>query len=310
MNLLLSELTRFRSRRAVVLLLAAGFVLSVVITSVTLWNNRPLGEDEIAEAQAQADREVADCVDHPRRYGLREGQTRRCERFFGDASQFGTRYIEDFGQLSQSIPLTVMGTMAFMALLAGTTFLGADFASGSLSNTLLFRPNRWQVWLAKIAATALWLTLVAAVTVAVCLGALALLGANIDGTQPTSEQLETLAKRGVAVMTVIVAAGVLGAALTTALRATIATAGIVIGYLLVGEALLRGVADETVTPWLASTRINALVTSPLRVYSYNEMTGREKVTLLYLWPSAAYLGVLFAIVLALCAVVFARRDVP
>jgi ABC-2 type transport system permease protein len=294
----------------VVLLLVAGFVLSVIITSVTLWNNRPIGADEIAGAQAQADREVAQCLENPRRFGLREGQTQRCERYFGDVRNYSTRYVESFPSLSQGIPLAVMTTMAFMTLLAGTTFLGADFASGSLSNTLLFRPNRWHVWLAKIAVTAIWLTLVAAVTVALCLGALALLGANADGTQPTTDQLQTLAKRGVAVMTVVVAAGVLGAAVTTALRATIATAGIVIGYLLVGEALLRGVADERITPWLASTRVSAMVTSPLRLRTYNEMTGEEKVTLLYLWPSAAYLGVIFAIVSALCALVFARRDVP
>jgi len=309
MNLLRSELSRFRSRRAVVLLLAAGFVLSVIITSVTLWNNRPLGDDELAEARAQADRAIAECVDHPRRFGLRAGQTQRCARFFGDVSHSG-RYIESFGSLSENVPLTVMTTMAFMALLAGTTFIGADFASGSLSNTLLFRPSRWQVWLAKIAATTMWLTVVAAVTVALCVGALAVLGVNTDGTQPTSEQLQTLAKRGVAVTAVVVAAGVLGAALTTALRATIATAGIVIGYLLVGEALLRALLEDTVAPWLASTRINAMVISPLRFSTYNEMTGEEKTTLLYLWPSAAYLGVLLAIVLALCAGVFARRDVP
>jgi ABC-type transport system involved in multi-copper enzyme maturation permease subunit len=310
MNLLVSELSRFRSRRAVVLLLAAGFVLSVVITSVTLWNNRPLTESDFADAQAQVDQQVAACQDNPRQFGLRERQIQQCERIFGDASMYEGRYIESFDQLSQGLPLSLMTTMAFVALLAGTSFVGADFASGSLSNTLLFRPNRWQVWLAKIAATGLWLTLVAAITVVLCLGALAIVGANVDGTQPTSDQLATLTKRGVAIMTVVVAAGVLGAALTTALRATIATAGIVIGYLLVGEALLRGLADEEVTPWLASTRINALVTSPLRLFSYNEATGEEKVTLLYLWPSAAYLGVLFAIVLALCAVVFARRDVP
>jgi ABC-type transport system involved in multi-copper enzyme maturation permease subunit len=309
MNLLVSELSRFRSRRAVVLLLAAGFVLSVVITATSMWNNRPLGGDELAQAQASFDQQVAECLDHPRRYGLQEGQTRQCERFVGDPRYFAPRYIEDFGSQSKNIPLTVMTTMAFMALLAGTTFLGADFASGSLSNTLLFRPNRWHVWLAKMAATAIWLTLVAAVTVGVCVGALALFGANSDGAQPTSEQLQTLFKRGVAVMTVVVAAGVLGAALTTALRATIATAGIVIGYLLVGEALLRGMAQDTVTPWLASTRINAMVTSPLRLYSFDESAEEEKLTLLYLWPSAAYLGVLFAVVLALCAVVFARRDV-
>jgi len=309
MNLLRSELTRFRSRRAVVLLLAAGFLLSVIITSVTVWNNRPIGADELAEAQAQADRDVAQCIESPRQFGLREGQTQRCERFFGDASNYSTRYVERFGSLSKGIPLAVMTTMAFMTLLAGTTFLGADFASGSLSNTLLFRPNRWHVWLAKIAASALWLTLVAAVTIALCLGALALFGANTNGTQPTSEQLQTLAKRGVAVMTVVVAAGVLGAALTTALRATIATAGVVIGYLLVGEALLRSVAGATVTPWLASTRINALVTSPLRVYDYDDMAEEPKITLLHLWPSAAYLGIILVIVMGLCALVFARRDV-
>jgi ABC-type transport system involved in multi-copper enzyme maturation permease subunit len=97
--------------------------------------------------------------------------------------------------------------------------------------------------------------------------------------------------------------------LTTALRATIATAGVVIGYLLVGEALLRSVAGATVTPWLASTRINALVTSPLRVYDYDDMAEEPKITLLHLWPSAAYLGIILVIVMGLCALVFARRDV-
>jgi ABC-type transport system involved in multi-copper enzyme maturation permease subunit len=309
MNLLRSELTRFRSRRAVVLLLAAGFLLSVIITSVTVWNNRPIGADELAEAQAQADRDVAQCVESPRQFGLREGQTRRCEQYFGDVSQFSTRYVEGFGSLSTEPPLAVLTTMTFMALLAGTTFLGGDFASGSLSNTLLFRPNRWQVWLAKIVATAIWTSLVAAATVAVCLGALALIGANMDGTQPSSAQLETLAKRAVVVMTVVVAAGVLGAALTT--RSGPRSRPPDRDRLPAGRrSTLRGVTEEAITPWLASTRISAMVTSPLRVSTWNEMTGEEKVTLLYLWPSAAYLGILFAIVLALCALVFARRDVP
>ena len=41
-----------------------------------------------------------------------------------------------------------------LLVLVGATFVGADYSSGSLSNQLLFRPRRWQVWLAKSAALA------------------------------------------------------------------------------------------------------------------------------------------------------------
>lgn len=308
MRLLGAELMRFRSRRAIVVLLLLGGLLALVVTAATLWQNRPIGAADLAEAQQRAETEQLRCEANPRRYGAGRNPD-RCAQWFSDSSPYVDRYVEDFGSLSQIVPLTVMTTMAFVALLAGTTFLGADFASGSLSNTLLFRPNRWQVWLAKIGATTIWVAAVGAVVIAACLGALAVVGVTAEVNAATDQQLVTLAKRGVVVLAVVVAAGVLGAALTTALRSTIATAGLVIGYLLVGEALLRAVAENAVTPWLASTRVYAMVTSPLRIEVWDDGAGRPSVTRLYLWESAAYLGVIGAVLLVLCAVVFSRRDV-
>ena len=37
-------------------------------------------------------------------------------------------------------------------IIVGTTFAGADWSSGSMSNQLLFEPRRPKVWLAKGAA--------------------------------------------------------------------------------------------------------------------------------------------------------------
>ena len=41
-------------------------------------------------------------------------------------------------------------------VIAGCTFVGADWASGSMTNQLLFVPRRTRVWLAKAAAVTIW----------------------------------------------------------------------------------------------------------------------------------------------------------
>jgi len=306
MNLLRSELVRFTSRRAVVLLLVVGFVLALVATGATLWNNRPITDDERAEGAAMAAQQVEDCRATPRAYGYRDPD--RCE----ELSQFvsANRYPSPFNNVADELSLGIMGILAFTALLAGTTYVGAEFASGALSNTLLFRPNRWQVWVAKVVAVAVWTTAFAAVAIGVCLLAVALVAETRSGGDPSQAQVLKLAGRGLRVLVVVVAGAVLGAALTTALRATIATTGIVIGYLLVGETLLRAVAATTVEPWLLSVRVLAFVQPGVRLETYSGNFTEPTVRIITFWSSATYLGILSLALLLACAAVFHRRDVP
>jgi hypothetical protein len=76
----------------------------------------------------------------------------------------------------------------------------------------------------------------------------------------------------------------MGAAVTSALRSTIATVGVVIGYLLLGEALLRGIFGYAIEPWLASSRVFAFVRPRLVITDYNGIRPAE--TVLNMWPSA------------------------
>ena len=46
---------------------------------------------------------------------------------------------------------TLVILLAILMMLAGTTFAGHDWASGSVSNQLLFEPRRPRVWAAKAA---------------------------------------------------------------------------------------------------------------------------------------------------------------
>lgn len=314
MNLLRSELNRFRSRRAVVLLLGLAFVFSVVITASTLWQNRPIDDRDLEQARENAQFEIENCERQPRFYGHKGDPDACAEEILAQVERspenYVGRYPSPFDSLAEEVPLAVMATLSFLALLAGTTFVGADIASGAMSTTLLFRPHRWQVWAAKLAATVVWTALIASVTLVVCLGALAWAASSDPKTGMVGRDGAELAWRGLRVLLVVVGAAVLGAAVTTALRSTIATVGVVIGYLLLGETLLRAVFAQAVEPFLASTRVFAFVRPRLVLVDWDQGGRRPDRTVLDMWPSAAYLGVIALVIYAICALVFSRRDVP
>ena len=48
------ELTRFRSRRAILLLVAAAIVLSGLFAAKLAWDTRPITPEDLATAKAQA----------------------------------------------------------------------------------------------------------------------------------------------------------------------------------------------------------------------------------------------------------------
>lgn len=313
MRLLLAELDRLRSRRAVVLLLVAGFVFAVVATASTLWQHRPITDAEkrqaavaFAQVSAENERQRAICEKHPERFGVKDSQ--HCVRVFSFRPEsYVGRTTLSFARDSRSLALVISSIVGFLVLLAGTTAVGAEFTSGSISNTLLFRPSRWQVWAAKMTAVAIGVAVVAVVTVAVCLGLLAVVAGSSDTTPVPPDGYAVLAYRGLRMVMFVVAAGVIGAAVTAALRATIATVGLVVGYVVIGEALLRAVVGSSFTPWLASTRVAAFIDPPRRLVDYS--TSPPSRTLITLPGASLYLGLGTVVVLVVSAFVFSRRDV-
>lgn len=313
MRLLASELRRFGSRRACVLLLVLGAVLTVVLVGANIFDRRPLDGAEYqaavqrAEAEAQStmvQREYQKCLEDPRRYGPRMD----CDDLLPRAEWYVDRPILEPLPLIDDLTVPITAALVFVALLAGTTFVGAEFSSGSMSNVLLFEPRRWRVWAAKLGATALVVSAAAAIAVIDCLGAVVLFGQAWTDVTLSDTQWGYLAYRAARMVVLATAAGVLGAAVTAALRSTIATVGLAVGYLVVGEAILRGIAAQVTIPWLASNHAIAFLQGRfvLRIYTDDV---RPDVYRFALQESAIYLGVAMAVVLVVSYVVFRRRDI-
>jgi len=320
-RLLLAEVRRLLARRAVVILLVTGFVLSVVVSGAVLWNGRPIRADDLAAAQAQLEqsfgpralqqmeRDVAQCEENPRRYGGGPGFD--CEQIRPQAEDFIGREVLEPRSLRDYllIPLTLL--LGLLSLIAGTTFVGAEYASGSMSNLLLFEPRRGRVWAAKVAAvlvvTTAFAVLVLGIAMLVSFTA-AVAWSDVSWTGTDSWHAAYATARGIAV---VVASAVVGVAMTLALRATIATVGLVLGYALVGETLLRAVAQQTVEPWLLGSNLVAFLRGRLVLRDYSEVTGRGRpdVTVLHVQTSAYYLGALLLALLLVTWVTFRRRDV-
>ena len=201
MRLLAVELNRFRSRRAIVLLALAALLTAVVLAGMTAWDTRPLTQEDRADAAAQADlegqrseiqREVAACRAAPQDYlGPSAGRptvpTRSSPalRPTTPANPLDLRRAMSprGGGLGLPLALIVAGLM----VIAGCTFAGADWSSGSMTNQLLFEPRRGRVWLAKAAAVTLGSGLVALVALAGFWLALGLVAAARDVAVPGAQ---------------------------------------------------------------------------------------------------------------------------
>lgn len=177
MRLLAVELNRFRSRRAIALLILGSVLLAVVLAGVTAWQTRPLTRDDRTDAAAQADLEgqkpeiqqqVRACRADPTSYLGPSATAGECE----DAMVPGPEayYPRDPLSLRDALSKDGLGlplalVVVSLMVIAGCTFAGNDWASGSMTNQLIFVPRRPRVWLAKAAAVALGAGAVALVAI-------------------------------------------------------------------------------------------------------------------------------------------------
>lgn len=323
MRLLLVELTRLRARRAIVLLLVGTALLAAVIVGTGVYDTRPVSAADLAQAQAQVDREsqrprvqrdYQRCLENPEQFMGPQATTEDCEQMMPQLEWFLFREPLDLGRQLGERGLAVLLLLGGVGMVVGATFAGADWATGSMSNQLLFEPRRLKVWLAKAAALALGFSLFACLIIGAFWAVLAVTAQARDITtapQVVRDIWQTSA-RGV----VLAAGASLGSfALTMMFRHTVGTLALLLGYAVAGEPLFRALPIEKVSQWTPSANLQAFVEKGARIYDdsicgdfSNESCDPQYF--LAFGHAAWYLGLLLVVVIVLSMLLFRRRDIP
>ena len=320
MRLLAVELTRFRSRRAVVVVVLVSAALAGLLAFSAAYATRPVDDTERAavEQQMASERERAQpdydaCLADPTKF-LGQGAERvDCEMILPQPDWFLTRPELDLGEELQGRGLTLLVLLAGMGILLGATFSGADWSSGSMSNQLLFVTQRWKVWLAKAVAVVVAASVAATVMVAGFWGTLGLVARSrgLDTSDDTWRQIAETSGRGLALVAAVTLGGF---ALTMLLRHTVATLGLLFAYAVVGEGLIAALPFDKMTRWSLPSNVVAWLEDGVEIFDDSICGATEgrcnPYYLLTLDHAAAYLGVLLALAVVASLVGFTRRDVP
>ncbi|RYB89050.1 hypothetical protein EUA06_18285 [Nocardioides glacieisoli] len=323
-NLLLVELTRLRWRRAVVVLLVACLLVPVAICLGAAWNTRPFSDADVAEAerlaQFEADQpyiqqEIERCQENPEMYG--GGPDVDCvEMITPSAANYLYRQTLDVGSVLDNEATAVVSLLAVVLLVLGTTFVGHDWNTGSISNQLLFEPRRRRVWAAKGLAVLLVGLVVGALALLVFWGAVGVLVAQRDiAVEPGQwAVVRNTAARGVLLVAL---SGFLGYALTMLLRSTVATLAIGLGVAAAGSIAVLATFGEGAQRWLLPTNAYAVLDNGYEYYVWSPACdvmvqgGTDPCTqTISLGAGATYLAVVLAVVVVASLVSFRRRDLP
>lgn len=331
MRLLGVELTRLRWRRACVVLLAASVLVPLVIWAGTVWGTRPYSEAEVQRAAEQAQgqpgfaRELRRCERKPEQFlppdqlPVQEGTdvSEQCQALI---TQWWTGLYREPLDLRHELDGSGTGiaiVMAGLMMLLGATFVGADWASGSMSNQLLFEPRRLRVYAAKAGAV-----VVGGLLLALAVGALwwlALAGVASARDRPVIDGITGEVGWQVVRGAVLVAgAGLAGLATTMLFRSTVATLGILFAVVIAGTFLIAVLPFESPERWMPHLNVVAWIADGTVYYSDEAQTCVDDGTgmvctgerVLGSGAAAAYLLTILGLVVAASLATFTRRDIP
>lgn len=323
MRLLLVELNRFRSRRAVALLVLAAALLVALLAATRIYSTRPVSAADRAHAQAQAARiaqqpsvrhELARCQKHPGRYGGPDTTPADCRAMIvPTAESFLGRPVLSLDQEQRESGPVVVVIVAALLVIVGTTFAGGDWASGSMSNQLLFVPQRGRVWLAKGGAVLVGGLLVSLVIIAGYWLALYLAAESRGIGTGAGVQAAIRGEIGRGVLLAgFAAAG--GYALTMLLRHTVGTVALMFAYAVGGEAVLAALPIPGIGRWSLVNNLMGWVVDDFHYYDRSITCGPGETcsqsVALATSSAAAFLGALLLVAAVASFVSFQRRDIP
>jgi ABC-2 type transport system permease protein len=252
------ELTRFRSRRVIALLILLAAVLVALVAAKSAWDTRPISAQEAATAQKDADvaanrsdikADLAKCLDDPAQYLGTGANAQECRDLLTAAPR---SYLpRDPLDLTGTLKGNGIGAALLVAgllVIAASTFAGSDWSSGSMTTQLLFEPRRARVWVAKAIAV----TFASAVVSAVVLGgfwmALYLVAVNRD--VPHGSDVVTDIGWHLLRAVVLAMGAALGAfALTMLFRYSVATLALLFAYSVGGEIVIFLLPLDGIARW-------------------------------------------------------------
>jgi hypothetical protein len=308
--LLRVELTRLRWRRAVLGLAVLGLVVPVIIFVGTVLTTQQKSLAELREDYGSTfDQELSSCQEHPGGYGVpRDGDVAAAcvERI---RANFGSPPLDLREQRERGTGPAVIALLAMLTLLAGTTFAGHDWNTGSISNQLLFEPRRHRVWLAKLLAVAAAAGLLALAVLVAHWTGLSVVSSVRDLAQPP-HALTAAYKQAVLGTVLVTGAGVLGYALTMLLRSTVATLGVLFasGFLGIVSVAVGLENSERFMPW---GNFSAFVVGRYTYYVNSCYSGDcDPARHIDRADSVVYFLVILSVVTAASLVSFRSRDLP
>jgi hypothetical protein len=330
-RLLKVELTRLRWRRAVLLLLGAAVVIPVVIGIGTVWDTKPPSADERARVDAMVveesqqpyiKRQLKQCLKKPQQYGVnaRSGDVQaECEGIVLPRAEWFADYreLDLVEERQQGSGLAVVVVVSLLLVLAGTTFAGHDWNSGSMSNQLLFEPRRTRVWLAK-GGVILGVSFTLCLVVISCYWLALFAVARSRDLPATTGLLVDCLQMGLRGALVAGLSALGGFALTMLFRSTVATLGVLFAVTIAGGLLIAalGISER----WYPQINLMAVVTDGATYYPQvpDECFGSrppegvncDTEATLSAAQGAAYLGPLLLAGSAASLLSFRRRDVP
>ncbi|WP_134741538.1 hypothetical protein [Nocardioides sp. 503] len=329
-SLLRVELTRLRWRRAILLLLVAVVAVPVVFGVAVALETVPPTASDRATAARQAEQEaeqpyvedeLANCQDSPQDYGVGDASDLEaaCEEMIVPRPEWYLATQElDLVQQRDDTGLAVAAFISVLLLLAGATFAGHDWSSGSMSNQLLFETRRLRVWTAKALAVVLVSGLLSLVVLSGYWVALWSLARSRDLPSSNAILVDCLqdGARG-ALVAALAAFG--GYALTMLFRSTVATVGVLLAVAVAGGALIAVLGIDA--KYQPQTNLSAVV---LDDATYNvevpdecfmqaeppEGLDCDEEKVLPARDGSIYLGSLVVLAGAASVLSFRRRDVP
>ncbi len=319
------ELTRLRWRRAVLLLVAGAVLLPALIGLARIWDTRPVSDTEKAQIVQLSQGEINACADRPRQYGIRK--TLPADQIESRCTDMAVGWqlrepLTLAGERSGGSGMGVVAVLTALLLLAGTTFAGHDWNSGSMSNQLLFESRRGRIWGAKaLAVTLSALVIAAAVSTAYWLAMWATMQARdlpmVDGA--LSDSL-AYGLRGAGFAA---AAALGGYALTMLFRSTVATIGVLFAVSVAGGLVIAmlGLSEH----WQPQKNVAAIVKDGTTYYAevpnscflgvregkaIADESECDQERNLSLWDGLGYYGLPLLVTAGASVVSFRRRDVP
>ncbi len=307
------ELTRLRWRRAVLLLLALGVVATAVIFVGVVANTRSRTIDDIAADNGpQVLQEVKRCTTHPRQYSIRKDEPdlqTACENRI--AGYYGASVLDLVEQRESGSGPALVALLSIILLLAGTTFVGHDWNTGSMSNQLLFEPRRRRVWAAKAIAVAMVAGTVTLALLAAYWSGLWAVASARDLSIP-EHAVAAAYKQAVLGTALVVGAALLGYALTMLLRTTVGSLGLLLATTFGGIVVVwTGFGGaERFMPW---SNFVAYVVGGYTYYDQDSCTSFDCTSTAHTIGrpgGALYFVVALVIVAGASLLSFRSRDVP